>query len=203
MAARARVTSVEAIDAFRASLILYLEKARPVLEEVTAELRRTLLWIETDRRLYWEREVRRRSRAVEEANQNLFSARLSSFRETTAVQQSAVHEARRSLAEAEEKLRRLRQWMREFGPRTETLARQINGLDHVLTQDGARAVAWLTETIRRLEAYAETPTPGTPSPASSPATGEATVTQEPASPAPPSTADAMPPRPDTSSEEVK
>lgn len=184
MAARARVTSVEAIEAFRTSLILYLEKTRPVLEEVTAELRRTLLWIETDRRLHWEREVRRRARALEEANQNLFSARLSSFRESTAVQQSAVHEARRSLAEAEDKLRRLRQWTRDFGPRTETLTRQILSLDNTLSQDGTRAVAWLTETLRRLEAYAESPTPAVPSPPSPSTVGEGSLLPEASASAP-------------------
>ena len=40
MAERAQVTSVEAIESFRASLIVFLSKVRPTLEEVSDEVMR-------------------------------------------------------------------------------------------------------------------------------------------------------------------
>ena len=64
MAAHARVGSIEAIDAFRASLITYLETARPTLDEISAEVMRTRIWLEQDRFRFWERELERRRRLL-------------------------------------------------------------------------------------------------------------------------------------------
>ena len=50
MAERAQVTSIEALDTFRASLLVYLTKARPVLDEVSADVQRTRNWLEVERR---------------------------------------------------------------------------------------------------------------------------------------------------------
>ncbi|MBL9128636.1 MAG: hypothetical protein JNL97_13360, partial [Verrucomicrobiales bacterium] len=44
----AQVRSIDAIDAFRAHLIVFHTKARGVVDEVGADLRRTQLWLETD-----------------------------------------------------------------------------------------------------------------------------------------------------------
>lgn len=155
MAERAQVQSIEAIEAFRSRLIVYLSKARPVVEEVGTELNRIQRWIETERLRECERELRQRARAAEEAEAALFSARLSTFRDTMASEQLALHRAREALARAEEKQRAIRRWMREFGPRTESLARQVGSLDSVLAQDMAQAVAWLSQAIRALAAYAD------------------------------------------------
>ena len=76
---KAHVTSVEALDAFRARLILYVSKARPALEEVSAEVLRVKLWLENDQRLHWEGEVRRCSRTLEQTRQAVSSARMSSL----------------------------------------------------------------------------------------------------------------------------
>ena len=155
MTERAQVRSVEAIDAFRSHLIVYLAKVRPLLEEVGSDLRRTQVWLETDARAQTEREIRRRARILEEAQQALLSARISSFRDATVVEQTAVHTARRALTEVEDRLRRIKTWAREFGSRTDPLARQVGVLDTVVSQDAARGVAWLGEVLRALEAYTE------------------------------------------------
>ncbi|MBL9136306.1 MAG: hypothetical protein JNK85_10575 [Verrucomicrobiales bacterium] len=155
MSERAQVRSVEAIDAFRSHLILYLAKVKPVLEEVGADLQRMQLWLESDQRLYWERETHRRARRLEEAQQALLSSRLSGLREASAVEQAAVHRAQRDLEEAREKQRRLKRWSRELGPRTQVLVKQLGTLDSFLAQDMSRAVAWLTEALRALADYSE------------------------------------------------
>ena len=61
MAERAHVTSVEAIKDFRSNLIVYLAKARPALEEVSSDMMRTRLWLESDQQSHWEREVHHRA----------------------------------------------------------------------------------------------------------------------------------------------
>ena len=60
MAERAQVSSIDALEAFRSNLVIYVSKARPALEEVSAEVVRTRAWLETEKRAYWENQVRRR-----------------------------------------------------------------------------------------------------------------------------------------------
>jgi uncharacterized protein YukE len=74
---RAHVTSVDALEAFRSNLIVYLTKARATLEEVSAQVQRMRGWLGGEQRTRWENEMRRRTQALQEAQQALFSARLS------------------------------------------------------------------------------------------------------------------------------
>src|SRR5882724_3895206 len=46
---KAQITSVEAIESFRANLIIFLGQARPALEEVGSEMARMKQWLESDR----------------------------------------------------------------------------------------------------------------------------------------------------------
>ena len=64
MAATAQITSVEAIAAFRAKLIVYLSHVRPLLEAAANEISRTRLWLQNDQRIFWEQERRRRERRL-------------------------------------------------------------------------------------------------------------------------------------------
>ena len=162
MPQRAHVTSVEALEGFRASLIVYLSKARPALEEVTADVLRTRLWLENEQRRHWEGQVRRRVKEFEQAQAALFSARLSNLRKETSAEQMAFHRAKRSLDEAEAKLRTLRQWTREFDNRVEPLVKQTEKLHTVLANDMVKAIAYLTEASKTLAAYSESGPPPAP-----------------------------------------
>src|SRR5688500_13231401 len=104
MDGEARVGSIDAIQDFRAALIRYAERARRALDDVTGEVKRTRGWLESEQRQKWEGEYRRRARHLEQAQQELFSARLSSMRQDKSAQQMAVKKAERMLAEAEQKL---------------------------------------------------------------------------------------------------
>jgi hypothetical protein len=162
---RARVTSVEALEAFRASLIIYLSKARPALEEISSDVQRMRGWLETDQRSHWMNEVRRRSQVLQEAQQALFSAKLSTFREAGSVEQLMVHRAKRALDEADAKLRVVKQWNRVFDNQTAPLVKQMEKLHTVLTHDMVQAVAYLSQAINTLEAYADLAPPAATGPA--------------------------------------
>ncbi|SRR5712691_11790706 len=159
MAQRAQVTSVEALEDFRATLIVYLSKARPTLEEVSADVLRTRLWLENEQRTHWEIEVRRRHKELERAQQELFSARLSNLRKETAAEVMAVHRARRSLDEAQTKLLTLKRWLREFDAASQPLVKQMEKLHTVLANDMVKAVAYLGQAVNTLDAYANVAPP--------------------------------------------
>ena len=163
MPEKAHVSSIEAIEAFRTTLILYLSKARPTLDEVSADVQRMRMWLEDEQRSHWEHEVQRRRRALQEAQQALFSARLSSFREESSAEQMAVHRTKRECEAAEDKLKLVKKWDRDFDGRVDPLVKQMEKLHTVLANDMVQALAYLTRLIEVLTDYASlkpAPAPG-------------------------------------------
>ncbi len=160
MAPAAQITSVEAIENFRARLIVYLGQMRPLLEEITHEAVQARLWIEGDQKRFWQDQFRRRYRKLEEARQELFAARLSSFQEASALHHMAVNRAQRAVAEAEEKLAAVKKWSLEIEDRTAPLTRQIDQLQSFLAIDMGGAVAYLDQVLTALAAYREVTRPG-------------------------------------------
>lgn len=152
MATQAKVTSLDALETFRASLIVFLTKARRSLDEVGDEIRRTRHWIENDRRMYWEGEIRRRRRVLEQAEQELFSARLSKFVEAS-TRQLAVRKAKEAVAEAEEKLRAIKHWNQKYDAATDPLAKGLEGLRQFIERQMPGAVSFLAQAQKILEAY--------------------------------------------------
>jgi hypothetical protein len=153
MAERAQVTSVEAIESFRANLILFLSKVRPTLEEVSDEVLRLQGWLQNDQRRLWESQLRRRGRQLEEARQELFNATLSRLQEATALQHMAVQRAQRAVREAEDKLDTLKKWERGLEDRTAPMIKQIEEFHGFLTIDMGKALAQLVQIVKALEAY--------------------------------------------------
>jgi len=174
---RAKVSSLEAIESFRAKLIIYREKAGRVLDEVSDEVIRTRLWLEHDRITHWQNEIKRRKRELEMRQQELFSAQLSGLREASYVQQQAVVKAKQALRDAEERLQRVKQWSRQFDQRVEPLAHHADKLRHTLGNDLGQAVAWLGELLKTLAAYAEL-SPASPATAPKSAENQAEATGE-------------------------
>lgn len=182
MAELARITSVEALDDFRASLIVYLTKVRPALEEISSDVLRIRMWLENDQRMHWENQIRQRRKKLEQAEQALFSARMATLREATDAETAAVHRAKRAMEEAEAKLRKVKQWSRDFDSRVEPLAKQLDQLRNMLTIDMPHAVAYLAQVIKTLSDYTGMKLSQDDGTASAPR--EAEQTEETAAPAP-------------------
>ena len=163
MAERAQVTSIEALDTFRASLLVYLTKARPVLDEVSADVQRTRNWLEVERRGFWEQQLKRRTEKLREAEQNLFGARMSNLREATDAEMAAVRRAKAAVEEADTKLRRVKLWCRDFDTRVEPIAKQLDQLRNLYTIEMPKAAAHLTQIMKALSDYAGlAPAPSAP-----------------------------------------
>ena len=160
MAERAQVTSVEAIESFRASLIVFLSKVRPTLEEVSDEVMRLQFWLQNDQRRHWENELRQRGLKLEEAKQEMFNVALSHLQQATALQRMAVQRAQRAVRDAEEKLDTLKRWERELEDRTAPLVKQVEEFHGFLTVDMGKAVTKLVQIVKALETYAKVGGPG-------------------------------------------
>jgi hypothetical protein len=161
MAERAQVTSVEAIAAFRSNLIVYLAKARGAIDEISGDVLRARRWLEDDRQRHWKQELRLRERKLEEARNELSTARLSSLKTGSSVQLVAVQRAERAVREAEAKLIVIKKWDRELENKSEPLLKQTNQLHNFLTTEMPGAVEQLGQIVALLEAYADVnPAPG-------------------------------------------
>jgi chromosome segregation ATPase len=175
MADRAQVTSVEALESFRAKLVVYVNKARAAVDETSSEVYRTRQWLQNDQRRYWDDQLRIRRKKLEQAQSELSSARLSSLQDPTARLQMIVRKARESVHEAEAKLNLLKKWDRELENRAEPLLRQTNQLQHALNNEMPKALAYLAQVVKTLDAYADIASPrSTPNSASAPVDPDAT-----------------------------
>ncbi len=159
MAAQVRVTSIEALETFRAHLIVFITQAHISVDEVSDEVRRTRAWIQNDQRTHWEGEIRRRRKLLDQAQQELLSAKLSGLRDRTATQELAVMRTKRAVAEAEDKLRIVKVWNRDYDHRSEPLVKGLDSLRHLLDVDLPKALAYLVQAQKTLESYAAGPAP--------------------------------------------
>jgi hypothetical protein len=168
MAGQAQITSVEALEAFRADLIVYLSQMRPVIDEVGSEMMRMKFWLENEQRQVLESQARQRQRRLEEAQAELFNARLSTLQETTILQTMAVQKHQRALQETERKLGRLKKWDRELENLAGPLLKPVDQLRGFLATDMTKAVSYLNQAIQALEAYKKVAAPAAPGTGGSP-----------------------------------
>ena len=169
MSAQAQITSVEAIEAFRSDLVVYLSQMQPVLDEIGSDVVRMKFWLQNDQRQLWEGQLRQRRRKLEEAQAELFNARLSTFQDSTILPQTAVQKAHRAVKEAEQKMAALKKWDRELEIQSTLLVKQVDQLKGFLTSDMNQAITYLTQVIKTLEAYKEVVPMGSAAPSTQPA----------------------------------
>ncbi|MGV3757727.1 MAG: hypothetical protein ACO1QS_20285 [Verrucomicrobiota bacterium] len=180
MSQQARVSSVEDLERFRSQLIVYLEKLTGAVDNVTDEVMRTRAWLENDRRLQLEGDLKRQAKVLEMAQQELFSSRISNLQPSSLDRQMAVRKAKQKFDETMEKLTVLKKWNRQFESEVDPLAKQVEKLRTLLGTDMQDAVVFLTQAIKTLDEYARMrpPSNGAATPSSvetGDQTGEAAV----------------------------
>jgi cellobiose-specific phosphotransferase system component IIA len=155
MSGQARISSIDALEAFRADLIQYVEKARAALEDAEGEVRRTRTWLDEDRAAYWAAQCKQWTKRCEQAEAEYYNARLSGPQESHAFQKMALLKAQRQLEQAEEKLRVVHHWRQTFENRATPMLRQLDPMFYMVGRDLPKAIHSLGEAIQSLQAYAE------------------------------------------------
>ncbi len=165
MAGQAQITSIAALEAFRADLILFLSQMGPVVDEAGGEVVRMRFWLQNEQRDFWENQLRRRQRKLEEAQAELFNARLSTFQDSTILPHMAVQKSQRAVQEAEHKIIAIKKWERELDNLTEPHLKQLDQLRGYVASDMTKAVAFLNQVMQALAAYTDVAAPSAPAPA--------------------------------------
>src|SRR5438552_1367950 len=112
MSESARVTALEAFMEFKSALSAFKAEAQDALCAVDMEIRRTVDWIESQRK-YWHHEVRDRQEAVAEAKLALMSRKMMRFFDRPpdcTEQEEDLRLAVRRLEEAEDKVANCKRW---------------------------------------------------------------------------------------------
>ena len=159
MADQARISNLDAIESFRSALIVFISKTRQSLEMAQDAVKKTRSWLQTEQPAYWSAQIRQRQKKLDQAQQELMSARLSEFVDTPSTQQMAVRKARAALEEAQVKLERTKAWARDYDRTVDPLARKLDSFRDFIENDLALANAHLVEIQKILDAYNETPAP--------------------------------------------
>jgi predicted ATPase len=155
MADEARVRSVESLEYFRTSLIVFITKSRVAVGHAEDAVKRARYWLEQEKHTYWMQELKKRSRKLAQAQQELLSAKLSSFKDSVMLQEKMMRRAKEAVDEAEEKLRYVKKWTREFDRLFDAAVKGLGHLRDYMEHDMPAAVAWLEQALRALAAYLE------------------------------------------------
>ncbi|MDE0570294.1 MAG: hypothetical protein OSB44_06395 [Verrucomicrobiales bacterium] len=155
MADQAKVASIDSLESFRNSLVIFMERVSKSIEEVGDTVRRTKHWVQDEQYNYWISEKRRRERKLEQAEQELYSSRLSTLQDASTEAQMNVRRANRAIEEVEEKIKLIKKWARDYDSIVEPLARKLDTLQDLVTTKYPKAINYLVRTIETLESYAQ------------------------------------------------
>jgi len=155
MAQKAHVTSIETLDKLRVALLIFIEKATLVLDEVSEEVKRTRIWLQAEQGPLIARMQKQRMKELDMLQQELYTARMSALNETKTGYQQRVNKKRRQLRELEEKMRILKKHVRNFDSEVEPVAKKVEKLRSVIDVEMKAGVKFLAESVKSLEAYSE------------------------------------------------
>jgi len=161
MAIQAKVTSTDALESFRASLIVFLGKAKRAVDDASDEVRRMRQWLQHDQRTHWESERRRKQKQLDQAQADLMSARLgATVNQPSALmnRQMAVAKLQREIAEVEGKLRKVKGWTQNYDTCTEPVLKRVEKLRQSL-DELPKAISYLVSVQKTLEDYADSAGP--------------------------------------------
>ena len=171
MSREANVVSIETIETFRNRLIIYIQDAKRALDEVGDAVRKTREWLNYDKARECQIDMKRCGKRLEQAEAELYSARLQDLQSQHAAKKVEVTRARRKMEDAETRAKRVKKWAREYDHLVEPLEKKLEGLHHVLAHELPKGAAYLADMQKTLERYAEvgvgSPTgtsPATPAP---------------------------------------
>ncbi len=154
MTDRANITSIEALESFHRSMVVFREKACTTLDEAGTVVQRFKDWIKHDQKVHWQMEVRARERAFDDARQEWFRCQLADQR-SGGTKESAYRQARRALREAEAKLAAVKRWSLTCDRHIDPLARQLERMYNLLSGEMPRSMAYLANVVATLGDYSD------------------------------------------------
>lgn len=153
----ARVQSIDALKAFKASLWKFGEVAGRVLTDADGEMQRMLIWLEAEQRSYWQGQIRKRSELVTRARDAMLSKKLyknvDGTRPTAIEEEKALKLAIRRLEEANQKFENVHQYTRRLQKEILLYRGQVQRLTNSVQIEVPMTASHLDNLVTSLEAY--------------------------------------------------
>lgn len=151
----ARVTNIDAIVAFRAAVVSFLDRGPAALGSLRQETHRTMLWLEQEQPRYWQEQLRRGYDKIASARSNLDACRMKTIaghRSACIEEQVALRKAKARVDYCLEQVDVTRRWALRREQADEFLGK-IAPLDRAFQQEVPTMVAVLERMILAIEAY--------------------------------------------------
>ncbi len=156
MSSSANVRSIAVLEELKAALMRFKSDARGSLETADAEINRARAWLQ-ERLAYWQSELKRRRRQLEEAETALagclmLAAASAGYADCSPLE-AAVMRAKRRVEEAEQELRIVQQYIKMIEEAIVSYQRQARQLVQVLDNDLLKGAQLLSNSVAILESY--------------------------------------------------
>jgi hypothetical protein len=171
MSSQTSVQSIDALKEFRVALALYGEDTVEALGAVESRVRRTFRWLQEERPVYWQEQIKRRSEKVQQAKAEVFKKKLQQkpdYKPAMSEQIENLRKAEASLEDAQKRLTMVRKWQPAFKQAALEYHGSIQRLKSLANNDIPGAIALLSRIIDSLEAYLQVAPPSLASLAASP-----------------------------------
>ncbi len=157
MSSSANVHSIAVLEELKTALMRFKSDARGSLETADAEINRVWAWLQ-ERLAYWQSELKRRRRQLEEAQAALvgclaFAAASAGYADCSSLE-AAVMRAKRRVEEAEQELRVVQQYIKMIEEAIVGYQRQARQLVQVLDNDLLKGAQLLDNSVAILSSYA-------------------------------------------------
>ncbi len=156
MSNQADVRSIDALKEFRVALALYSEDTLSALGAVEAEAKRTIQWLQHDRRMYWHEQIKRRRDQVAMAKAEVFRRKLAKTPDHTPAfseQKEILRQAEASLQDAEMRAAMVKKWEPMLQHAILEYHGSIRRIKDLASGDVPRAMIVLEKIIDALESY--------------------------------------------------
>lgn len=163
MAGPARVIAVDALVDFKSGLQVFREDVSDALVAVDLECQRLLDWIKNTQIKSWQTQLRKREERLNEAKADLHRKKLTSMNEFSSHvdEKAIVKKMQRQVEEAEAKITICRKWAMAAQEAIEEYQASAMGLSGTLEVDLPKAMNFLAQSIKALDAYLGAQLPST------------------------------------------
>jgi hypothetical protein len=156
MGTQASVHSIDALKDLRTAMALFSEDLLAALGTVDMEIRRTVQWLQQDRPMYWQNQIKRRREQVAQARAELFRRKLSARPGSSIAfseQKEILAKAEASLRDAEMRAGMVKMWGSALQLEILEYRATTRRITSLAGPDALGAVALLGRMVDTLESY--------------------------------------------------
>lgn len=166
----AKVSSIEAVRAFKAALIEFADEAASALDSMSAQIHRARDWVEHEQPPYWQQQIKLAFDEVSEARLRLETCLMrdvAGHRPSCIEERQAHRAAKQRLEYCQQMVPKVKAWSVKFRHEADEYRGRMGRLSGMIEVELPRMIGLIERTATALEKYADIAAPAVDSPADS------------------------------------